>query len=298
MPQATQLHAGDRPRGSPRAAPAPRRGGCRRPPRGRPRTGAERLGLLVDLLEHEVLEAALLGGLGRPVHLGDRPLAGRARHVGDRDPRGPKVGDVALLEEDHAVRVGQDRRHVGGEERLALADPDDQGHVHAGPHQAMRLGAVHDRDGVGALGPGQGGPHRGREVAGVGLLDEVGEGLRVRLGGEGVAARLEAVAELAEVLDDPVVDHRDVAGAVDVRVGVEVVGPAVGRPPGVRQADPGGRRPILDRGRPGWRACRPSSRRRRRPSRSGARCPPSRSRGTPGDAAPPSGSGPPSRDPV
>ncbi len=42
---------------------------------------AQRLGLLVDLLEHEVLVAALLGGLGRPVDRRDRALlrCGRRR---------------------------------------------------------------------------------------------------------------------------------------------------------------------------------------------------------------------------
>ena len=40
---------------------------------------AQRLGLLVDLLEHEVVVAALLGGLGRPVDGGDRRAGPRCR---------------------------------------------------------------------------------------------------------------------------------------------------------------------------------------------------------------------------
>ena len=62
-----------------------------------------------------------------------------------------------------------------------------------------------------------------------------------------MAARLEPVAQLAEVLDDPVVDDRDRAGAVPVRMGVEVVRPAVGRPASVGQADRGVRGPVGDR---------------------------------------------------
>ena len=42
-------------------------------------------GLLVDLLEHEVVEAALLGGLRRPVHARHEPLARRPVDAGDRD---------------------------------------------------------------------------------------------------------------------------------------------------------------------------------------------------------------------
>ena len=48
---------------------------------------AERLGLLVDLLEHEVVVAALLGGLGRPVDDRLGPLADVAVDVGDRRRR-------------------------------------------------------------------------------------------------------------------------------------------------------------------------------------------------------------------
>ena len=62
-----------------------------------------------------------------------------------------------------------------------------------------------------------------------------------------MAAGLEPVAKLAEVLDDPVVDDRDLARAVLVRMSVEVVGPAVGRPPRVREADRRVRRTIRDR---------------------------------------------------
>ena len=91
---------------------------------------AERVGdrarLLVDLLEHEVAVAALL------------------RH--DRDPTGSACGSrwtgspsrvrdlhavrghhrhLAVLEDHHVARVGEDRRDVGGDEHLALAESDD-----------------------------------------------------------------------------------------------------------------------------------------------------------------------------
>ena len=48
--------------------------------------------------------------------------------------------------------------------------------------------------------------------------------------------RLEAVAQLAEVLDDPVVDDRDLARAVAVGMGVEVVRAARGWPSGCARA--------------------------------------------------------------
>jgi len=53
--------------------------------------------------------------LGRPAVAVEDPHAGatHARHV-------------AFLEVDHAARRAQDRRHVGGDEVLALAQPDEQ----------------------------------------------------------------------------------------------------------------------------------------------------------------------------
>ena len=184
---------------------------------------AERFGLLVDLLEHEMLVAALLGRLGRPVDGRHRALERLAGDVGDGHAPRPDVGDVAVLEEDDLVGVGEDRGHVRGEEALAVAEADDERHVLAGADQAIALADVHDDDRVGAFELAQRVPHGVGEVALVGLLDEVGDRLGVGLGGQGVAARLQPVAQLAEVLDDPVVDDRDLAGAVAVRVGVEVV---------------------------------------------------------------------------
>ena len=105
------------------------------------------------------------------------------------------------------------------------------------PDEPPGLAPVEHRDGIGAVGLAQRGAHRVRDVARVGLLHEVREDLGVGLGAEPVAAREEAVAELPEVLDDAVVDDGHVARAVHVGMGVAVVGPAVGRPAGVAEAD-------------------------------------------------------------
>ena len=147
--------------------------------------GQDGLGLLVHLLEHEVLVAALLGGLDVPVDLVDGALERPPAHVGDLDLAGPEVGDIALLEEDDPAGVGQHGGHVGGQEGLPVAEADDERHVHACPHDAVRLAPVDDRQRIGAAGAREGRPHGGREVAGIGLLDEVGDGLGVGLRFEG-----------------------------------------------------------------------------------------------------------------
>ena len=140
-------------------------------------------------------------------------------------------------EEDDPVGVGEDGGDVRGKERLIVPDADDERHVLAGADQAIGLGAVHDRDGVGTLGLAEGGTDGLGEVALVGLLDQMRERLRVGLGGQPVATGGEPVAELPEVLDDAVVDDRDLARAVLVGMSVEVIGAAMGGPAGVGQAD-------------------------------------------------------------
>ena len=220
--------------------------------------GQDGLRLLVHLLEHEVLVAALLGGLDVPVDLVDGALERASEHVGDLDPPGPDVGDVALLEEDDASRVRQHGGHVGGQEGLAIAEADDERHVHARSHDAVRLALVDDGQRVGAARPLEGRAHGRGEVAGVGLLDEVRDGLRVGLRLEGVAGGLELGAQLDEVLDDAVVDDRQLARAVDVGVGVEVVGSPVGRPARVAQPGARGRRARRRAPPAGRPPCRPA----------------------------------------
>ncbi len=74
--------------------------------------------------------------------------------------------------------------------------------------------------------------------------DEVGEDLAIGVGSELVAVALQALLQLGEVLDDPVVDDHEVAGRIRVGVGVAIVRLAVRGPPGVPDSD-GSRRGII-----------------------------------------------------
>ena len=210
--------------------------------------GADGLGLLVHLLDHEVLVAALLGGLDGPVDGVHRPLSGCAVKAGDANVVAIEVGHVTLLEEDDPTGVGEHGGHVRGQQVLALTEAHDERHVAARAHQPQRLPPVQHGYRVGPVGLPQRGPHGVGDVAAIGLLDEVREDLRVGLGVEVVAAGQQAIAQLAVVLDDAVVDDRDVTGAIDVGMRVEVVGPSVGGPAGVGQADRGGGCRVEQRG--------------------------------------------------
>ena len=100
--------------------------------------------------------------------------------------------------------------------------------------------AVDDDEGEVALELVVGRAHRLDEVAFVVALDEVRDDLRVGLRREGVAVGFERLAQLAEVLDDPVQDDGDLLlRAARQRMGV-FVGDFPVRGP-ARVADAGGR---------------------------------------------------------
>ena len=197
---------------------------------------AHRAGLLVDLLQHEVAEAALLGlhRVPRDPLRGPRDgVAGEVRelHVVRRHRR-----DVAVLEEEEVAGVGEEGRDVRRHEALALAEADDERRPHARGHEPVWLVAVHEHEGVDPLDLAQRRARGLLERAAVERLDEVGHDLGVRLGHEAVALRGEPGLELEVVLDDAVVDDDDPARAVLVRVGVLLGRATVGRPARVAEA--------------------------------------------------------------
>ena len=132
-------------------------------------------------------------------------------------------------------------RDVRAEEHFAVADTDHQWG-----------GAPRGHDGVGIVGAGehqcemafqprQDGHHRADEVSCGGSVvvlprDQVHGDLGVGVAGELDAGRLQLLAQHGVVLDDPVVDDRDLARGVAVRVGIAVGRPAVGGPAGVAEA--------------------------------------------------------------
>jgi hypothetical protein len=176
---------------------------------------------------------------------------------------------LAFLQHDDLAGVLQHRRDVGGDEHLALADPDDQrrGAVAREDQPVGRL-RRDDAQRERAAHLRQRAPQRGDEVALVVRLDEVREHFGVGLAAEDVAFAEQLRAQRRVVLDDAVVDDGDPAAAVHVRVRVGVGGAAVGRPARVPDAVvPCSASPFRSRSASRWRASlRPSTRTRRPPS--------------------------------
>ena len=84
-----------------------------------------RLGLLVDLLQHERLETGLLRTFVVPVELDRLVLDGSPVGALERRASGPQRDDLAVVRELHGARLTEERRGVRGKEHLVRADSHD-----------------------------------------------------------------------------------------------------------------------------------------------------------------------------
>jgi len=207
----------------------------------------DRARLLVDLLLHEAVVAALLRRNGIPRD--DARLAQQrtAFDVVNIDVERGKCREVAVLQERHPARVGEQRRNVAAKKRLAIAHAeDDRRAALLGGDDLVGLRIGQYRDRVRAdhtlARASHGGGEIGRAIAEL-AVDQVRDEFRVGVGLDLAPFGLELDADRAVVLDDAVVHHRDVASAMRMRVahgGLAVRGPAR-----VTDADRAGQRVVL-----------------------------------------------------
>ena len=127
-----------------------------------------------------------------------------------------------LVAEKHDVaRVAQHRRNVRRDEELAVAEADDDRRAVADGHDLVRVVGRDQHQREQPAHVEQRPPHRILEPVVLHLaLDEVRDDLGVGLGDERVPLLLQLPLQIEVVLDDPVVDDDDAAGAVAVRMGV------------------------------------------------------------------------------
>src|SRR5680860_1520573 len=98
----------------------------------------DRLRLLVNLLAHEPVVTALLGGRQVPVDVVGLGFRGTPMEVGDLDAGGGDRDDLVLPELEGIASVLDECGDVGGEEVLAIAEADDQRRVSTGGNDHVR----------------------------------------------------------------------------------------------------------------------------------------------------------------
>ncbi len=197
---------------------------------------ADHLGLLVDFLRHEVAVIAFIEQERRSAGADRRSRHGLAGGVPDAGAATPHDDAVAVLQIGNRAGERRQRNRVGAEIHLAVAVTDrerrtapraDHKIVLAGEQESKREGAAKARQ------RGGDGGNRVRALAHL-VGDQVGDHLGVGFGGEFGAASLKLAAQFREVLDDAVVHDRNPVGGVGM--GIDFVGPAMGRPAGVAYA--------------------------------------------------------------
>ena len=193
----------------------------------------DRIGLVVDLLQHEGVVAGLLRGFLVPLDLLGGPFDRLAIGLGHGHAIGGQGDYLAVVDrqgEAGFVEEGGNRR---GDEVLPLADANDQRGFLAGSDQNARRIGMHGDDRVVAAQVAVGLANRFGQVTFVVTVDQVGDHFGVRLGSEGDTLLLKPALQANVVFDDPVEDDLDLAGLVTVGMGVGLCDPPVGRPAGV-----------------------------------------------------------------
>ena len=193
--------------------------------------------LLEDLLLHEVAEIALLDERTGDAAAGDRPLHRAPRPVEDLSSRIAQLDPVALFEIDDTIAEAGERDGVRAEIGLALAKADDERAAAPRTVYPPLLASHQDGERKGPLEPRQRLGHRRarRQPA----LERRGEQMRhhlgIRFGLETMPGGLQFLPQLLEILDDPVVHHRDPLG--DMGMGIDGRRRAVRRPARMADAD-------------------------------------------------------------
>ncbi len=198
---------------------------------------ADHLGLLVDLLGHEVAVIALFrhqtarrAALNAPLDRGAAGVVNVGPLAGQRDP-------VAFLEIGDPVGEGRERERVRAQIHFAIpiADRERRALARADQEIVLAFEQIDERKRP-AQPPERRLNRLARRLAFAKLvLDDEGRDLGIGLGRERVALGREFLAQRPEILDDAVVDHREPRRGV--RMGVGFGGLAMGRPAGVADAD-------------------------------------------------------------
>ena len=197
--------------------------------------------LLGDLLEHEVLIAALFGSAQVPVDIELAVLDILATvEVGDLVAVGGDHHGLVLAQLDGMAGVFDKRRDIGAHEHLAVADTQHQRRRSPGGDDGAGIIDIEEHQREVTLEAAQHRQHRSDEVTGgramsIGPGDQMHGDLGVGVARKIHPGRLEFTAQRGEVFDDPVVHDRDLGGGVAMRVRVAVGGPSMRGPAGMTQ---------------------------------------------------------------
>ena len=207
---------------------------------------ADRLGLFMDFLDHEMLEAAFFGDRSVPFDPAERLVHHIAVQIEESHALSGQARHLEIVDVIDIPGIFQDGRHVRGDILVVAGGSDDQRAVLTRHIDFIRIVPEHHGQRIGAAdthhGFGQG-VDRSDLILLVIVIHQLDSDFRVRLGVERVAVTDQLVSEFLVVLDDPVVhaDHTEIVRDVGVCVGLRRL--SVRRPSRVADSAESGNRP-------------------------------------------------------
>ena len=179
---------------------------------------------------------ALARGIHIPVDAGNGALDRRVFNGAEIDALRGENREIAVVQIDDLAGVGGERGNVGSGKIAAVAKPDHQ--RTSVTRNDDRIGIIGAENGkaVGSVHPAEGGGDRLDEIARITFGNQIDKHFRVRFRNEFTAFRKQFVFQFRIVFDDSVVNQRELAGVVQMRVRVPDGGYAVSCPAGVRNA--------------------------------------------------------------
>ena len=201
--------------------------------------------LLPDLLQHEVLVAALFRLDGIPENARDVAMDGLAVEIGKLHSRQRQDGHVPVGKKINVAGVMKDAGDIGGNERFAFAHADHNRRPKASGNNLVGLAGRENSQRKRATQPLHGQAHSrfeenwlsGRFGFLLHLFDQVRNDLGVGFGDEDVALLGEFPLQVKVILDDAVMHHDNAAGAVAMWMCVLFGGSPVGGPACVADAE-------------------------------------------------------------
>ena len=191
----------------------------------------------MNLFEHVMGESPFLGERNVPIDRRGQAANRFPGGVSDRHRPFFQNNGFAILKVEGPAGVRNKSEEIACQKMFFPPDSQNQGASFSRPNDLFRMTPVENNDGIG--------PHRFLKrlayglpkVSAIGGFDQVRQDFRIGLRGKGVSGLQEAFAKNGIILDDAVMDDGDVAAAVEVGMGVGLVGDSVRSPSGMAYPD-------------------------------------------------------------
>ena len=195
------------------------------------------LRLLVNLLQHEMLIAALFSCLSIPVNL--KYLLGNwlAQAIGN--PYGILLynSNLSIIYDIGATGTGNNSRNIGSDEILIITQTNNHRVVLLGANQLIRVILAHEYDGIGTLNALNNLTNGCLEIAVINFFQKMGQNLSIRVRQELMALCNQILFKSHVVLDNTVMYNRKIAMTVSMWMRVIVGWTTMGCPTGMTDTD-------------------------------------------------------------